>query len=63
MKHILTLLVNTMLLTSASGDGGLNHRDATIVKSDGNWVMVLNDETLTPPAKNLRSEGTGLYEP
>jgi beta-xylosidase len=35
-------------------DPGFNSIDATIVKADGNWVMVLKDETLTPPAKNLR---------
>ena len=35
-------------------DAGFNVIDATIVRSDDGYVMILKDETRHPPAKNLR---------
>jgi beta-xylosidase len=46
-------------------DGGFNVIDATIVKSAGQYVMILKDETKNPVRKNLRvavsDKATGPY--
>lgn len=48
-------------------DGGFNVIDATLLTTGGKYYMILKDETLNPPAKNLRiavaDKAVGPYGP
>ncbi len=62
--YVTTKDFKTLSETRLFYDKGFNVIDATIINTGKNYVMLLKDETLTPPQKNIRvATSNNLYGP
>jgi hypothetical protein len=62
--YVTTKDFKTLSETRLFYDKGFNVIDGTIINTGKNYVMLLKDETLTPPQKNIRiATSNNLYGP